>query len=92
MATPKPTLKHHVELSDKKKLEDFEVLTFLEEVAPGLKQFEIANILGVHRNAVGGYVRDGMPVNMARALLGWRCTEIMRQAAEMDKIRKAYDL
>lgn len=87
-----PTLKHHIELSDKKKLEDYEVAPFLEEVAPGLKQFEIAKILGVGRNAVGSYVKDGMPVHMARALLAWRAQEIMRQAAEMDRIRKAYDL
>ena len=87
-----PTLKHHINLSDKKKLEDYEITSFLEEVCPGLKQVEIAKILGVGRNAVGSYVRDGMPIHMARALLGWRLMELGRQMAACDSIRKQYEL
>jgi len=88
----KPTLKHHIDLSDKERLEDYEVTNFLNAVAPGLKQYEIAKILGVQRNAVGTYLRDGMPIDKARALFGWRLTEITRQAAALDKIRETYGL
>lgn len=90
--TKKPTLKHHIDISERDKIEDFEVPAFLEDVAPGLKQYEIAQILGVSRNTIGIYMREGMPIAMARALFGWRSAEHIRQAASLDKVRSTYEL
>jgi len=87
-----PTIIRRVTPSDKKKLPDYEVQTFLDRVCPGMKQVDIAAVAGVHKNSVSNWMKDGMPADQARYLLAWRSLEIIRMSAEIAEIGDEFGL
>lgn len=92
MPTPDPSTLHRYKVPTKERLADYEVRPFFDIVCPGLKQVQIADILGVSRQQIGNYIRDGMPANVARSLLAWRTLEITRLAAEITEIKNDFEL
>lgn len=58
---------------------DYEVRAFLDEVAPGKSNTEIAALLGLNRNTVSRWQNIGMPVATARALLAFRIVELAEE-------------
>lgn len=59
---------------------DYEVHAFLSEVAPGISNTKIAQMLGVHRNTVARYLDEGMPYSAARQLLALRAVDLAKEA------------
>jgi len=87
-----PAMIHRYTPGTRKTIPDYEVAAFFDEVAPGLKQVQIAEILGVQRNAVGQWLKNGMPSSKARELLAWRHLEICRLSARVTEIAKQFEL
>lgn len=65
---------------------DYEVPAFLDTVAPGKNNTKIAEMVGAHRNTVARWQQDGMPVKVARMLIGFRLLEIQKHKAAITEM------